>query len=452
MVTIVRRASKNRKLLHVWVNGLQAAVWEYRKHDKQRFWYHESWVNHPQGRALSLSLPFLPGNPVFEGDVVESFFDNLLPDNKEIRRRIQHNFSVKSLSVFDLLEAVGGDCVGAIQLLPEGQEPVGWKKVHARALTDLEVEQHLKAAVSKNFLGEKQDEFRISIAGAQEKTALLWHDKQWHIPLGVTPTTHIFKLPLGLVGNMRADMSTSVENEWLCSKIMAAYGIPTAHCEMAQFGETRVLVVERFDRKLSSDGQYWLRLPQEDMCQALAKPPELKYESEGGAGMSSILELLRGSHCAEQDRINFYKTQIVFWMLAATDGHAKNFSLFHEKGGMYRMTPIYDVLSVWPIIGEDSGHLSWHDAKLAMGFRSKNTHYKLKDINPRHFLTVANKLGLGGEVDTMIHDILTLTPRVLSDVEAMLPRGFPSEVAEPIFKGLEKSAYSIRVYMESLTA
>jgi len=169
------------------------------------------------------------------------------------------------------------------------------------------------------FPGEKQEEFRISIAGAQEKTALLLHNGQWHAPLGVTPTSHIMKLPLGLVGNIRADMSTSIENEWLCSKIMAAYGIKTTHCEIATFGETKALVVERFDRKRSTKGDYWLRLPQEDMCQALGKPPSLKYENEQGPGMEDILELLRGSSRSNQDRRAFYKTQILFWMLAATE-------------------------------------------------------------------------------------------------------------------------------------
>ena len=105
--------------------------------------------------------------------------------------------------------------------MPEGNEPAGWNRIEARPLTELEVEKHLNAAVVSLLPGEEQDEFRVSIAGAQEKTALLWHDDQWHASVGVTPTTHIMKSPLGLVGNIRADMSTSIENEWLCSKIMA---------------------------------------------------------------------------------------------------------------------------------------------------------------------------------------------------------------------------------------
>lgn len=444
MVGPVRRRSKNRQSLNLWMNGQLSGTWHVRKNKQQQFQYADSWLNSKQGRMLSLSMPFQPGNAPFQGDVVENFFDNLLPNSAEIRRRIQQSFGTNGTTPFDLLTEIGRDCVGAIQLLPEDDEPVGWDRIEARPLTDLEVEKHLSAAVVTLLPGERREEFRISIAGAQEKTALLWHNNQWHVPVGVTPTTHIMKLPLGLVGNMKADMSTSVENEWLCSKIMAAYDINIAHCDMAQFGDTKTLVVERFDRKLSTTGDYWLRLPQEDMCQALGKPPELKYESDGGPGMADILGLLRGSSMADQNRRAFYKTQILFWMIAAMDGHAKNFSLFHEASGSYRMTPIYDVLSARPIIGEKANHLSWHDVKQAMAFRSTNAHYKLKEIYPRHFYSVAKKLGLGGEVDSIIEEILASTPKVISDVGTMLPTGFSPLVMDTVISGLEESAEIIK--------
>jgi len=444
MVSPVRRRSKNRQSLNLWVNGQLAGIWHVHKNKPQQFQYADSWRDSKHGRMLSLSMPFQPGNRPLEGDVVENFFDNLLPDSRDIRRRIQKNYSAKGTSPFELLAEIGRDCVGAIQLLPEDEEPTGWNRIEAKPLTELEVERHLNAALSTSLPGEEQDEFRISIAGAQEKTALLWNDNQWNVPIGVTPTTHIMKLPLGLVGNMRADMSTSIENEWLCSKIMEAYGIETAHCDIEQFGERKVLVVERFDRKLSTSREYWLRLPQEDMCQALGEPPTKKYESDGGPGMGRVLELLRGSRLADHDRRAFYKSQIIFWMLAATDGHAKNFSIFHEATGTYRMTPLYDVLSTWPIIGERANNLSWHDAKLAMAFRSLHAHYKLKEIYPRHFHSAAKKLGLQGEVDSMIEEILAATPTVIATVSAMVPEKFPQKIAETIFAGLKDSADKIQ--------
>jgi len=447
MVGPAYRRSKGRRALNIWINGQLAGTWRAHKNRPQEFQYADAWLRSPHGRMLSLSMPFRPGNLPYRGDVVEHFFDNLLPDSSEIRRRIQQSFGIRGASPFDLLAEIGRDCVGAIQLLPEDEEPAGWNRIEARPLTDLEVEQHLKAAVSTALPGEAREEFRISIAGAQEKTALLWHDGQWHAPVGATPTTHIMKLPLGLVGHMRADMSTSIENEWLCSRIMAAYGIETAHCDMARFGETRALVVRRFDRKLSAKGDYWLRLPQEDMCQALGMPPSLKYESDGGPGMADVLELLRGSGRAEADRRNFYKAQILFWMLAATDGHAKNFSIFLEAGNTYRMTPLYDLLSAWPIIGDKANNLSWHDARLAMAFRSRNAHYRLSEIQPRHFFSAASRLGLAGEVDSIIEEILAATPKVIDRVSAMLPTGFPQRVADSIFAGLKESADKIQRHL-----
>jgi len=444
---VIQRKSKNRHALNVWMNGVLVGTWLVSKHKPQQFQYAAAWLTHPSRRVLSLSMPFKPGNLPYIGDVVENYFDNLLPDSEVIRKRIQQKFAVKDMSPFVLLAEIGRDCVGAIQLLPEGEEPTSWDSIQVTKLSEKGVEQQLHAVVSDPMGAGVYDEFRISIAGAQEKTALTWHQNQWCLPTAQTPTTHIFKLPLGLVGNMRADMSTSVENEWLCSKIMAAYDIPIATCEMAQFGDSKVLVVERFDRLLVASGQHWLRLPQEDMCQALGKPSSLKYEADGGPGMFDILKLLRGSRVSKQDRVHFFKVQMLFWMLAATDGHAKNFSLFHEKNGMYRMTPIYDVLSAWPIIGEGSGLLSFHDAKLAMAFRTKNVHYKLKDISPRHFFSVADKAGLGSDIAEIVDTMMMATPSVLQDVEAMLPNNFPQQVADSIFNGLKKSAKYIQEYM-----
>ena len=443
MVEVKGRRKKNQKSLNVWMNGLLVGTWTVYKNKPQQFQYASQWLEQPLRRVLSLSMPFKPKNLPFKGDVVENFFDNLLPDDNAIRRRIQQNFSTTGITAFELLTEIGRDCVGAIQLLPQDESPEAWDSIDVRPLGELEVEQHLNAAISSALPGEEKGEFRISIAGAQEKTALTWHNG-WCAPVGATPTTHIMKLPLGLVGNMRADMSASVENEWLCSKIMQAYGIKTAHCEMAEFGETRVLVVERFDRKLSHDKSFWMRLPQEDMCQALGRPSFLKYESDGGPGMADILALLRGSSVAEEDRRTFFKAQIIFWMLAATDGHAKNFSLFHEASGRYRLTPIYDVLSTWPILGEGPNKLSPHKAKLAMAFRSKNAHYKLKDIIPRHFFAAAEKLGLAGEIEGMLEEIVDETARVIRDVKNLLPENFPEQVSTAIFKGLQESAEKIQ--------
>ncbi|MES3003138.1 MAG: HipA domain-containing protein, partial [Pseudomonadota bacterium] len=292
------------------------------------------------------------------------------------------------------------------------------------------------AVSAGRVMGQGHDEdLRISLAGAQEKTALLRHRGRWSRPLGATPTTHIFKLPLGLVGNMRADMTGSVENEWLCARLCAALGLPVADCEIAVFGRRKVLVVERFDRALAtgSVGPWIARLPQEDFCQALGLPGTLKYESDGGPGVTDLLRILDTSSRAADDRRNFVLSLLTFWLLAATDGHAKNFSIFLERGGGYRLTPLYDVLSAWPIIGNGPNQLAAKRAKLSMALRSKNVHYHLAEIQTRHWQGVAQQSGVPFDA---LRQLVERVPAALDTVEAQLPEGFPGRIWQPIRAGM----------------
>jgi serine/threonine-protein kinase HipA len=260
------------------------------------------------------------------------------------------------------------------------------RKITATRLTTREVAERLASSLNPVFgRGERaDDDFRISLAGAQEKTALLWHKGAWHRPTGATPTTHILKLPIG-PNPQGIDLSASVENEWLCAQLVAGFGIPVAQCRREKFGEQPALVVERFDRRLAVDGKWFMRLPQEDFCQATATAPALKYESDGGPGIGKIMELLLGSQRAAEDRRDFMRTQLVFWLLAAIDGHAKNFSIVLQAGGAYRLTPRYDILSAHPMLGKGRGMLSPHKIRMAMAVCGRNRHYRWKEISARHW-------------------------------------------------------------------
>ncbi len=290
-------------------------------------------------------------------------------------------------------------------------------------------------------------DFRISIAGAQEKTALLHMNGRWHLPHGATATTHIFKLPLGLIGGMKIDMRDSVENEWLCVTILKAFGLSVAHCQPMQFEGMKALVVERFDRQWWTDpsGQPRLiRLPQEDMCQATGTPPDTKYEADGGPGMDRIMAVLDGSLAREQDRRTFFQAQVPFWMLCATDGHAKNFSLLLRPGGRYQLTPLYDVLSVYPILGEGAAKVSPFKARMAMAVRSTNAHWKMRDILRRHWLAVGTRYGVvtpdGRPTQFVIDDLVERTPKVVAEVRELLPKDFPAPLADSILGGLLDAA------------
>jgi serine/threonine-protein kinase HipA len=252
--------------------------------------YDPDWVMSPVGRPLSLSLPFNPNNQPLKGEQVLHYFDNLLPDSDTIRRRVAQRFRTGSVHTFDLLQAIGRDCVGAVQLLGEDESPSGGTRIEGRPLSEDEIERLLNDTVHAggSNTGHNPDELRISIAGAQEKTALLRHQDRWLVPQGSTPTTHILKLPLGLMGGRQADFSTSVDNEWLCMRLIKAYGLDVAEVEIARFGRQRVLVVERFDRRWAQAGSTLLRLPQEDFCQVTGCSPLLKYESDGGPGLAAL--------------------------------------------------------------------------------------------------------------------------------------------------------------------
>lgn len=440
MVTFRRpRTRPGGNTLAVWTNGERVGHWSIAD-GEHRFQYDDAWLASPAGRRLSLSMPFLPGNQPHRGAVVNHFFDNLLPDSEAIRRRLRDRFATGGDTAFELLAAIGRDCVGAVQLLPPGMAPEGFDRIDSTILDETEVEKAIGNAVADGrVLGQAEGgDFRISIAGAQEKTALLWHQGRWRRPLGATPTTHIFKLPLGLVGNLRADMSGSVENEWLCARLLGLLGFPVADCDIATFGERKVLSVKRFDRalQLPPDRPPWLaRLPQEDFCQALGMPGALKYESDGGPGIRAILRQLDGSSHAGADKLVFVKAQLAFWLMAATDGHAKNFSIFLERGGGYRLTPLYDVLSAFPVIGGAADQIAPQRAKLAMALRGKNAHYGLREIQTRHWRELARQSGVPDAFDQMTGLVLQV-PHALEQMQALLPGDFPPGLFASIRGGM----------------
>ncbi|MEO6847786.1 MAG: type II toxin-antitoxin system HipA family toxin [Chthoniobacterales bacterium] len=426
-----------RTSLSVWMNGEKVGTWVVASAislgSGSSFQYAPEWLAAPERRALSLSLPFTPGNVPHSGAVVTDFFDNLLPESDETRRRLRTRYGTASTVAFDLLSVIGRDCAGAVQLLREGETPKGWDRIEGTALDARGVERVIDGGFSTDPFTDGEHNLRVSLSGMQEKTALLFHKGQWWLPHGATPTTHIIKLPLGMMGSRQVDMSDSVENEWLCARIMNAFGLRTAASEIRKFGEHKVLIVERFDRRLIN-GRWIARLPQEDFCQALGIPAANKYESAGGPDIESILRVLDSSSRPE-DKRDFVKAQIVFWLLAAIDGHGKNFSIFHERGGTYCLTPFYDVLSAWPIIGDGVGFLDMRRVELAMAVRGKNPHRKLEEIRPHHWDWAARLAGFENAT-AILEEVLAEIPEMIRSVSASLPAEFPTRISDAIFKGI----------------
>jgi serine/threonine-protein kinase HipA len=418
--------------LNVYLNSRLVGQLRRESSGAIEFQYDDGWLAWPHTLPVSLSLPLREES--YAGAPVLAVFENLLPDNDTIRNRIAARARAEGIDAYSLLSAIGRDCVGALQFLHPEMDPGLAGAVNGTPVSDQEIAEILaNLGTSPLGIGE-DDSFRISIAGAQEKTALLYWQERWHKPNRTTATTHILKPSIGRLSN-GLDLTHSVENEFLCLKLLESFDLPAARARMAQYGERSVLIVERFDRLWTEDERL-LRIPQEDCCQALSVPPTLKYESEGGPGIASILRLLRDGDNPAEDQRTFMKTMILFWLLGATDGHAKNFSVFLSPGGRYRMTPLYDVISAQPSV--DAHEIRQNKYRLAMAV-GDNRHYRINTIMPRHFLQTAQRASMGEQIMTSIFDELRDTTHdVVRNAIAELPQGFPEVVTTAIRSGINR--------------
>jgi len=425
---------KQQQTLYVYMNGIRVGTLARELNNTLTFTYDQDWLIWDGARPISLSMP-LTEIP-YKGHLVDCYFDNLLPDSNLIRKRIQARFSVPSDNCFDLLAQIGTDCIGALQLLTQ-VKVTNVKTVRANPINDKNIATLLKHYQTAPLGMDRETDFRISIAGAQEKTALLWHQNKWFLPQGTTPTNYIIKLPIGQIKHSGIDLSDSVENEWLCLKILAAYNLPVNDAHIVNFEDVKTLVISRFDRRWSEDGKWIIRLPQEDLCQALGVAPGLKYESDGGPGIQAIMNFLLGSQNALLDRKQFMKSVFLFWVMGAIDGHAKNFSISIESQGRYQLTPLYDVMSAYPLAAKRQ--LEWRDLKMAMALKSKNKHYLWSNIQIRHWFAMAAQCQFPESImQNIIDDVFDNMETVINQVTVSLPKNFPKQISEPIFNGMRQ--------------
>ncbi len=391
------------------------------------FSYHQDWLAWKPALPVSLSLPLR--ETAYRGEPVAAVFENLLPDSEKLRRLVAEKVGARGIDAYSMLSVIGHDCVGALQFIAGDNDPIdSTGKITGETVGDEAIEKILKG-LSQAPLGlHTDDAFRISVAGAQEKTALLWHEGSWLKPHGTTPTTHILKTQIGELPN-GIDLSDSVENEFYCLKLTEAFGLPVNKTVIGTFGETKALVIERFDRRWTKDGRL-LRLPQEDCCQALSVPPTLKYQNEGGPGISDVLDLLKGSDNPIDDQDTFLKAQIIFWLIGATDGHAKNFSVYIGPGGSYRMTPLYDILTAQSAL--NARQIERKQMKLAMSV-GNSRHYRIDQIHGRHFVQTATRAGISTKrAHRLIEEVAERVPQALEMAAKNLPKEFPSAIVDDV--------------------
>jgi serine/threonine-protein kinase HipA len=427
---------RTKMVLRLFMNNSQVGTLIKLASGALQFTYDPIWVQSKASIPLSLSLPLT--FDTYSGDTVVNYFDNLLPDNDGIRKVLAQRMSLNSRESFDLLAAIGRDCVGAVQLVPFEEEFRPSSKLLSQPISQKNIAKTLRN-LKNHPLGIKPNEdFRISIAGAQEKTAFLKIDNEWHVPSASTPSTHIFKVQMGIL-RQTIDMEKSVENEWLCLQICKEFGLPTANATIEDFDDVRALVIERFDRQLK--GKTIRRLAQEDFCQIFGVPSHKKYENEGGPGIVRIMDALTRSDEPMQDKFYFLKSQMVFWLLAAIDGHAKNFSVFLTPEGI-SLTPLYDVMSAHPPIKKRQ--IAYQKAKLAMSVGT-NRHYRINEIKIRHWMQTAKETKFPQEkIEQILAEITDTTDEVINKIVKRLPKDFPQEISDSIFEGMLLSASKLK--------
>lgn len=403
------------------------------------FKYAKSWLETKGVFPISQSLPLSAKE--LRGAEVRAYFNNLLPDNPAVREKMAGRVGAESEGDFDLLSAIGRDCVGACRFIPAGTPIPKGGGAKGEKVSPKRIAEILRGLPVTPLGNHPDQDFRISIAGAQDKTGFLRMESSWMIPQGDTPTTHIFKVPMGQLPN-GIDLTTSVENEWLCLQLVKCFDLSAAEADIKTFSGEKCLAVTRFDRKWSKDGAKLSRIPQEDLCQALGISSAKKYESDGGPGITQIMDFLLESDDPNEDRRLFMKTQVVFGLLGATDGHAKNYSIFASKAGGFRLTPIYDVMSVYP--AWKRGQIRRNQMKLAMAL-GDSRHYRLYEIKGRHWLQTAKRCGFSTKELEQILDEVCQAAKVVVQKGIKTPKGFPAWILQAILEEMDRAVSRLEI-------
>ncbi|WVT77506.1 type II toxin-antitoxin system HipA family toxin (plasmid) [Sinorhizobium chiapasense] len=324
------------RVLNVWWDGRIVGQFTQDRHGDIGFAYAEAWLDDESTLPLSASLPKRPAR--FSRRECRPFFGGLLPEESQ-RLAAAQALGVSPANDFALLDRLGGDVAGALQLLPEDQEPTKTEPIadqQSTPLDDAGIVRVLDVLPMRPLLAGEEG-LRLSLAGAQSKVPVVLMHGQIALPLPGQATTHILKPPI-------ARFPRTTENEAFAMKLGATIGLDVAPVEPRSAEGRSFLLVERYDRVRDASGAV-RRIHQEDFCQALGVPPETKYASEGGPTFKDCFELLRRiSARPATDVLKLLDAAIFNLIVGNADAHGKNFSVLYDEQGP-RMAPLYDLLS-----------------------------------------------------------------------------------------------------------
>lgn len=301
------------------------------------FRYADEWLAYAGAVPLSQSLP-LQAAP-FDDRSTRPFFAGLLPEGDQ-RKRIAQALHVSRQNDFALLDGIGGECAGAVSLLEPGQTPQATEVPNAvRWLDDAELLRLIEEMPQRPMRAGDAD-IRLSLAGAQDKLPVVAEGARIGLPRFGSPSTHILKPAI----TSTAGIEGSVFNEGFCLALASALGLEAAPAHMQRVGDCTYLLVTRYDRQRSANGA-WVRLHQEDFCQALGVVPETKYQNEGGPDLAQSFVLLRRATRPSAPQLLKLLDYVIFHTLIGNhDAHGKNFSLLYTARGAV-LAPLYDALS-----------------------------------------------------------------------------------------------------------
>jgi serine/threonine-protein kinase HipA len=361
--------------LAVWLSGNPVGTLAQME-GRMSFSYAPQWLMNVEAQPLSQSLPLQP-DP-FDDRATRPFFAGLLPEGDK-RKLVALALHVSRQNDFALLDGIGGECAGAVTLLEPGQSPPTPEAIDAvRWLHSPDLLRVLDDMPRRPMLAGEQD-MRLSLAGAQDKLPVVARFEAGQVHIGLprfgTPSTHILKPAIpGIEG--------SVFNEGFCLALAHALKLDVARAAIHRVEDHAYLLVERYDRQRLIEGP-WMRLHQEDFCQALGLPPETKYQNEGGPDLAQAFALLRRATRPSAPHTLKLLDFVIFNALVGNhDAHSKNFSLLYTRQGAV-LAPLYDALStaVYPRLTD----------KMAMKIGSK---YKFSEVEARHWAQFSVQAGL----------------------------------------------------------
>ena len=316
--------------LRVYWNSIPVGL-VTREKAKLSFRYEDGYHSRPGALPLSRHLPLR--EEIFTNEDTLAFFANLLPEG-EIRRQIARRIGISQENTFALLAALGGDCAGAVSLL-SAELPPG-NDGHYRPVSRKELARELQDLPAHPFLTGEEG-VRLSLAGAQSKLPIYYDNHEFFIPAGNCPSSHIIKPAI-------RDLEDTVTNEAFCMNLAREVDLPVPAVQIPEIDGQRVYLVERYDRLRSPDG-IMERLHQEDFCQALGIPPEMKYEVEGGPGFQTCFRLVEEwSDEPILDSLHLLNWALFNFLIGNADAHGKNLSFLYAAGSI-RLSPFYDLLS-----------------------------------------------------------------------------------------------------------